>query len=535
MTHADETGGDRPTSLLDIALRRERHDPTTPMLVTVAASTTTGAGSRGDAAESIAFHSYGAVLSRARHLASALAAAGVQPGDRVGCYLDNSPSWVVSSLAVWMNGAAVAAAGTLLPAAEAAGLFAMAEASTVVTRDDAADLPPDLRAIRVSAEGELLAPIGPDSWSGDLPDPQSLAVAIFTSGTTGRPKGITHSHHDLVTAGERVASSYARHGGYRPEPSPAHLPPGVLFNPFGHMAGFGRLAFRMWIGRALVVVPRFTADAAHALLQRFALDTLQLSPTMIHMLATSDLPLDLSSVTYVTSGTAPLPVATRDLFEQRFGVPIMQAYGMSETGGVAQERYEDVVAGRRGPGSVGRIAAGVEVRFRNIDSEHPAAGVGDPNLIEGEILVRTDEASTHFIGGAPVPVDDDGWFATGDVGRLEDGILYITGRIQEKIIVGGFNVYPAEVEDALRRSPAVADAVVVGIPDERLGECPVAGVVWVGEPDEAAVLAELRRSLAAYKVPRWTFPLEQVPLTVRDKVDRAAARRLAGDVGRFTS
>jgi acyl-CoA synthetase (AMP-forming)/AMP-acid ligase II len=202
----------------------------------------------------------------------------------------------------------------------------------------------------------------------------------------------------------------------------------------------------------------------------------------------------------------------------------MQAYGMSEVGAVAQERYDDVVAGRRGPGSVGRLAAGVEVRFRHLDDDRPDG--------EGEILVRTDEASAEFIGGAPVPIDADGWFATGDVGRLDDGILYITGRVQEKIIVGGFNVYPAEVEDAARRSPLVADAVVIGLPDDRLGERPVAGIVWAGAPDEAELLDELRVSLAAYKVPRATFAIDAVPLTPRDKIDRAKALELAKEMSR---
>jgi acyl-CoA synthetase (AMP-forming)/AMP-acid ligase II len=218
-------------------------------------------------------------------------------------------------------------------------------------------------------------------------------------------------------------------------------------------------------------------------------------------------------------------VDTRDRFEARFGVPVMQAYGMSEVGAVAQERYDDVVAGRRGPGSVGRLAAGVEVRFRPVEGDDGA----ERSANEGEILVRTDEASEQFIGGAPVPVDEDRWFATGDVGRLDDGILYITGRAQEKLVVGGFNVYPAEVEDALRRSKLVDDAVVVGLPDERLGERPVAGIVWAAgvEPDAEALTVELRDHLAAYKVPRAFFALDAVPLTPRDKVDRRRVAELA--------
>jgi acyl-CoA synthetase (AMP-forming)/AMP-acid ligase II len=501
-----------PTSLADIAVRRARRDASTPFLLTLDGES-----------PALGVLTYGEILARASALAGVLAEHGVSHGDRVGCYLSNTPSWVVASLAVWLNGATVAAAGTLLPGAEASGLFEMAEAATVVALAGAPELPDGFTVVSVD-EGGSCRDAEPDastseSQEGSLPAPDELAVAIFTSGTTGRPKGITHTHADLVAAARRVAAGYARDRGYRPDPAPAHLAPGVLFNPFGHMAGYSRLAFRMWIGRPLVLVPKFTVAAVASLLERYDMDTLQLTPTMIHMLATAPESLDLRGVKYVTSGTAPLTVATRERFEARFGVPVMQAYGMSEVGAVAQERYDDVAAGRRGPGSVGRLAAGVEVTIRRLDDDRPAG--------EGEILVRTDEASTEFIGGAPVPVDEDGWFATGDVGRIDDGILYITGRVQEKIIVGGFNVYPAEVEDAARRSALVRDAVVVGLPDDRLGERPVAGIVWEGEPDEPALIGALRETLAPYKVPRALFPLDAVPLTARDKIDRQRAAELA--------
>lgn len=510
---------DQPTSLTDIALRRARRDPSTPFLLTL------------DAADPAVVHelTYGEVLERALRLMRALRAEGVAPGDRVGCYLDNTPSWVIASLAVWFTGAGVAAAGTLLPESEAGGLFDLADADVVVAREDTVELPGVRTVLSVDAGGtlasggadEVPAPEPPDPSLPDptLPDLDDLAVAIFTSGTTGRPKGVTHTHGDIVAAARRVAAAYARTSDYRPDPAPAKLAPGVVFNPFGHMAGYSRVAFRMWIGRPTLIVPKFTVAAARALLARFPMDTLQLTPAMIHMLATSDDEIDLGAVKYVTSGTAPLTVATREAFEERFGVPVMQAYGMSEVGAVAQERYDDVVAGRRGPGSVGRLAEGVEVRFRYLDEDRPEG--------EGEILVRTDEATREFIGGEPVPVDDEGWFATGDVGRLDDGILFITGRVQEKLVVGGFNVYPAEVEDVARRSALVTDAVVVGLPDERLGERPVAGIVWTAAPDEDALLSEMRETVAHYKVPRATFPLDAVPLTPRDKVDRARALALA--------
>lgn len=503
-----------PTSLADIAVRRARRDPSSPFLLTIDE----------DEPYDVRALSYAQVAARAAALARALADAGVAPGERVGCYLPNSPSWVVASLGVWWAGGVVAAVGTLVPGAEAARLFAMAEVTTVVTVSGAPDVPGVPRVVRIDAEGRLegAGDSGDTDWDDDavtLPGPDDQALAIFTSGTTGAAKGVTHTHGDIVAAARRVAAAYARSSDYRPDPAPAHRTPGVVFNPFGHLAGYSRLAFRMWIGRPTVIVPKFSVGAVRALLTRFEMDALQLTPTMIHMLATTDETLDLAGVKYATSGTAPLSVVTRETFEARYGVPVMQAYGSSEVGAVAQERYDDVVAGRRGPGSVGRLAAGVEVRIRHLDDDRPDG--------EGEILVRTDEVSREFIGGERVPIDDEGWFATGDVGRLDDGILYITGRVQEKIIVGGFNVYPAEVEDAARRSTLVRDAVVVGLPEDRLGEIPVAGIVWAGERDEAALLDELRAALAHYKVPRALFPLDSVPLTPREKVDRRRAAELA--------
>jgi acyl-CoA synthetase (AMP-forming)/AMP-acid ligase II len=504
-----------PASLAEIARRRADRDPSTPFLLTI------------DEAPPFVVHahSYGRVVARASLLADALGGVGLGPGQHVGCYLPNTPSWVVTSLAVWWRGGVVAAVGTLVPSVEAARLFAMADVSTVVTVTGVPAPPGDFRVVRIDDDG-LLEGHDPVELGGIpddlvLPAGDDRALAIFTSGTTGRPKGITHTHADIVAAARRVAAGYARTSAYRPDPAPAHLGPGVVFNPFGHMAGYNRLGFRMWIGRPTVIVPRFTVAAVQALLARFDMDSLQLTPTMVHMLATTELELDLGNVKYTTSGTAPLSIATRESFESRYGVPVMQAYGLSEVGAVAQERYDDVVAGRRGPGSVGRIAAGVEVMIRHLDDDRPMG--------EGEILVRTDEATSEFIGGQPVPRDAHGWFATGDVGRIDDEILYITGRVQEKIIVGGFNVYPAEVEDALRRSVLVRDAVVVGLPDERLGELPVAGVVWVSEPGPDALLAELRSDLPHYKVPRALFPLDAVPLTARDKVDRRHALQLAQD------
>lgn len=499
-----------PVSLPEIVVRRILRDPDSAFILTI----------EEPSPGKVHIRSYEDIGLRASLLVTALTDAGVSPGDRVGCYMPNAPCWVVASLAAWWSGASIAAVGTLLPSPEAARLFELANAQVVVAAEGAPDLP-GFHVIKIDAEGFLVGPALFEATTlRRLPDPDDLAAVFFTSGTTGQPKGIPHSHKDMITAARRIASGYARTTEYRPDPAPSNLAPGIVINPFGHTAGFVRLAFRMWIGRPTVLIPKFSVAAMKAYLHHYHPDSLQLTPTMIHMLATSEEEVDLSSVQYVTTSTAPLATPTRELFETRFAVPVMQAYGMTEIGTVAQERLEDVLAGRRGPGSVGRPASGVEVKIKFIGADAMADD-------EGEILVRAKEMPNEFIGGAAVPVDTEGWFSTGDIGRLDDGILYVTGRVQEKIIVGGLNVYPAEVEDALKRSTLVADAVVVGLVDDRLGERPVAGIVWTGEPNETSLMEELRRSLAAYKIPRQLFSMEAIPLTPHDKVDRRRSAEAA--------
>jgi acyl-CoA synthetase (AMP-forming)/AMP-acid ligase II len=499
--------------LSDVLVARAELDPGAPCLLTLPE----------EPEGELVARSYAEILMRADRLRAVLERHGVARDEPVGCYLANSPAWVVSSFAVWHSGAVVAAVGALLPAVEATRLFQLANVRVVIRAEGSGPLNA-FEEIIVDAEGivsneESLSPPG----NRVLPEPSEVACIFFTSGTTGRPKGITHTHRDFVDGARKVASAYAKSDAYRPRTAPESLAPGVVFNPFGHTAGYGRFGFRLWIGRPSILVSKFSVPAVRALLERFSFDSLQLTPAMVYMLATTDESLSLDSIAYVTSGTAPLAIATRERFEQRYHVPVMQAYGMTEAGSIATERFEDVTAGRRGPGSVGRLSKGVEVVIR--DRESRAACVTGE---DGEIFVRTTEMPTEFVGGAPVPVDDEGWFATGDVGHFDEhGILYITGRAQEKLIVGGFNVYPAEVEDMLRQSVGVLDAVVVGLPDERLGEIPVAGVVWSSEPDEERLLSEVRENLAHYKVPRFVFRLDEIPLTPREKVDRPQAVALA--------
>ncbi len=189
---------------------------------------------------------------------------------------------------------------------------------------------------------------------------------------------------------------------------------------------------------------------------------------------------------------------------------MLQAYGQTEAfGGIAIESVKDVLAGRRRPGSVGRALPGVELR-----------------IVDGEIWARTPSSTAGYVGAASgaSPVDADGWLHTGDLGHVdEDGYLYVTGRLKSTIICGGFNIIPEELEAALLADAAVRDAAVVGIPDDRLGEIPVALV----ETDDEPMLVLKRLALAPYKKPRRILKVPALPRVPNGKVDQRAARELA--------
>jgi long-chain acyl-CoA synthetase len=337
------------------------------------------------------------------------------------------------------------------------------------------------------------------------------AIVLLTSGSTGKPKGVALSHDAVWASLQATVSAFRR--DTRPTPIPTERkPPNLIANPLSHTAGVVRLLFALYVGRSVVLLRKFDARAAKAAIDTHGIDNLTINPTMLQMLL-DDLPpdADLGPVRYASSGTAPLTPALREAFEARFGIPVLQAYGQTEAfGGIAIERVKDVLAGHRHPGSVGKPLPGVEVR-----------------IDDGEIVVRTPASLLGYLGeDAASPVDSDGWLHTGDLGHLDDeGFLYVTGRRKNVIICGGFNVIPEELEAALSIDGAVRDAVVVAIPDARLGEIPVALVE--GDGTAEAILERVESRLAPYKRPRHLFVVDALPRVANGKVDRVAARALA--------
>lgn len=346
------------------------------------------------------------------------------------------------------------------------------------------------------------------------------AVIMFTSGTTGRPKAAVISRPALEASVRGVASGSGVAGGRLPtEPMRSPRP---VFVPLAHMSGMLGILTNWFLGAPMLLCQKWSAELAFDLVQRFPITTLGLTPAMVYDLDTAPGSRSLGTVKSVFVGTAPLPETTRIGFEERYGVPVLRNYGQTEfAGAIAFERYSDVVAGIRPTGSVGRLAPGVEVRIVADDGTDVEPG------IVGEIVARSRSSMRGYLaeGDAVHGPDADGWIGTGDLGFLQDGdILTVVGRTRDMIICGGFNVYPSQVEAALNRLADVLDSAVTGVPDDRLGEVPVAVVVPAGAAAPALddVRARLRDELAPYEIPRRLELVDAIPRTDNGKVDREA-------------
>jgi long-chain acyl-CoA synthetase len=465
----------------------------------------------------------GGLAAAAQEIAGRLESAGVQAGDRVLVRVGNDSRFLPALTAVWLRGGAAVVMHPGAPADDVVAVIdAMGPAAVVAPEEDRGCGAPAVPCIALSSPDAI-----PETRSEGMSVPEcsdgETALVLLTSGSTGKPKGVALSHAAAWANLAATVSAFRR--DTRPAPIPAEpKPPNLIANPLSHTAGIVRLLFALYVGRSVVLLRKFDARAAQAAVLRHGIDHLTLNPAMLRMLL-HDLPPDagLGRVRYVSSGTAPLPPALREAFEARFGVPVIGAYGQTEAfGGIAVEKVGDVLAGRRRPGSVGRPLPGVEVRIVTAEGRQAAAGE------QGEIWARSAAVTSGYVGeaGDRPPVDSDGWLHTGDLGHLDaDGYLYITGRLRNVIICGGFNVVPEEVEARLLDDPAVRDAAVVALPDERLGEIPVALVET--DDDGDAVLERVGPRLAAYKRPRLLFAVATLPRVTNGKIDQAATRRLA--------
>jgi long-chain acyl-CoA synthetase len=365
-----------------------------------------------------------------------------------------------------------------------------------------------------------------------------VALVQFTSGTTGRPKPVLLTHSGVVTLLDNVVAKL-RGGGSGAGGRPRAPMPNLVPVSLSLWAGIYNVLFALRVGAPVVVMDGFDPVELATLVKRFDIRSTVLPPAAMASLVDDERVTDLEPLRYVRSITAPLSPLQARRFRDRFGVSVLNSYGQTEIGGeiVGWSAADSRAHGDDKLGSVGRPHDGVELRI---------ADAGDDGA--GELQVRTPAMSAGYADGADLSdrLTADGWFRTGDIARIDaDGFVWIEGRVSDMVNRGGLKVYPGEVEDVLRTSPLVADAAVVGVPDERLGEVPVAFVVpaaGVGSgggdgaggdvdgsvaPEPDGLSDYCRAHLAPYKVP---VRFEVVDALPRNEVGKVLRSELRGRV-----
>lgn len=424
----------------------------------------------------------GTARREARDLAAALRVAGVEAGEAVGVQLPNDPSYVIAMMAIWSIGAVFIPINARAPEAEVQGGF-------VATAP---------RAL-IDASGVRLLPGAARRY-----DP-GVAFATFTSGTTGRPKAILHTHRSYFELIDRVLGPLrgAASNAAPKTPTPNLIPVSLALN-----AGIYNVLFGLRAGAAIVIMDRFDTRVFATLVARYQIRSTVLPPAAMAMLNDDTSVSSLAPLRYLRSITAPLSPLQATRFRDRFGVAVLNSYGQAEMGEVIGWTAADAKDHPDKLGAAGRPLPKVAVRL-------------DPQT--SELLVKPPAMATGYATGEELHdrVEADGFVRTGDIARIdEDGFVWIEGRVSDMINRGGNKIFPDQVEEVLRLSPNVRDVAVVGRPDERLGEVPVAFVVADRPFDAAELEALCRQHLAPYKVPVEFRAVERIPRTDVGKVLR---------------
>jgi oxalate---CoA ligase len=450
--------------------------------------------------------SFGLLRAEIEKLAGKLAAAGVRRGDRVGLIIPNAPEFVRWLFAATSLGASVAPLNPSYTREEFA--FYLADlAPRLVLSSSGAPLAarqaagPGLQFLHV--DGEELDRLAP--MTHEFAHPDDVALVLHTSGTTSRPKQVPLLHRNLAANATAIAEFYRLSGN---DVSFCAMP---LFHVHGLVAS---VLAALSAGGSVVVPSRFAPGRFLRFAREHGVTWLSAGPTL-HAMILDKLGTDtVPTLRFARSCSSPLAPELFNRCESAYGVPMVEAYGMTE--GSHQIASNPLPPGRRQVGSVGVAAPGVEVRV--VDDKGRDTAVGEvafrgPGLTPGYVANPSANEQSFF---------GDGWFRTGDRGRFDDyGYLVLEGRIKELIIRGGENISPFEIEAALRAHPAVDDAIAFAIPDTRYGEVVGAAVVLRGEVDETALRSWCAERLAQFKLPKQIFVLDAIPRTPTGKVQRA--------------
>jgi long-chain acyl-CoA synthetase len=461
---------------------------------------------------------YGEFRDAALKVAGSLQARGVSPGDRVGMVLPNVLAFPVVYYGALLAGAAVVPMNPLLKAREVEYYLRDSGARVVVALTTSAE-PVQEAAGTVGVEAITVGPALPDELMDADPidgaverADDDLAVILYTSGTTGQPKGAELTHANMAGNARTTAETLAENTA--DDVIMGCLP---LFHVFGLTCGLNTAVLK---GSTLTLIPRFDGTKALSVIARDKVTIFDGVPTMFSAMLHSPAAgtQDVSSLRLCVSGGSAMPVEVMRSFEEKFGCMILEGYGLSETSPVASFNHPHA---ERKPGSIGTPIAGVEMRLVNDDGGAVPAGEVGEIAIRGENVMKGYWERPEETAKA-IP---DGWFRTGDLARQDDdGYFFIVDRKKEMIIRGGYNVYPREIEEALYEHPAVAEVACVGIPHADLGE--EVGVAVALKPGATAEVDELREfaksRVAAYKYPRHVWLVESLPKGPTGKILRRA-------------
>jgi HIP---CoA ligase len=439
------------------------------------------------------------VVDRIRCAAGAFADFGVKKGERVAIWAPNCAEWIIAAFGIMTAGGVLVPVNTRFKAEEAADVVARSGAKAVLVQKGflgqdftlALDVPTiDLRSGFLDAGSPFQCHV----------DGSDVSDVIFTSGTTGRPKGAMMNHLQTLRAYEEWATLADLRQGDR------YLMINPYFHTFGLKAGLVASFLR---GATMLPVAVFDVELVVELIARERISMLPGPPTLYHSLLTVADKRGLASLRAGVTGAADIPVElVRRIRDELPFQSLMTGYGLTEAGNVTLSRPgdtpEDVAT------TAGLPCEDVEVRIAD----------------DGEVLVRGYNVMQGYLDGplaTAEAIDDGGWLHTGDLGHFnDDGRLLIVGRKKDMFIVGGFNAYPAEIEGFLLEHPAVAQAAVIGVPDDRLGQVGKAFLVLKGGQTGGVTADDLitwsRGRMAGFKVPRYVEFLDELPLNATGKV-----------------
>jgi long-chain acyl-CoA synthetase len=437
----------------------------------------------------------GEARREAEVVAAGLQGHGMTPGAPVVVQLPDSPDLITTMFGIWLAGGVFVPINPRSPAAE-------------------------IERVRVATDPQysILDPVGIYQVAdyGGRRYPEDTAFVMWTSGTTGEPKAILHSHSAYFELLDRVLGPLRA----KPRDPSKRVSPNLIAVSLSLNAGIYNVLFGLRAGAPIVVLDGFAPEKFADVVARFEIRSTVLPPAAMAMLSDSEV-TDLAPLRYVRSITAPLSPIQARRFTEKFGVTVLNGYGQAEIGEVIGWTAADAKEHPEKIGAIGRPHPGVAIKI--IDD---AGAVAAPDGV-GRLLVRPPSMAAGYADGAELSdrIDADGFLDTGDLARVDpDGFVWIEGRVGDVINRGGNKVFPDHVEEALRLAPGVEAAGVVGVPDDRLGAVPVAFIVGGADVTDDELRAVCREHLAPYKVPIAFHRVDALP---RSEVGKLLRKDLA--------